>query len=47
MPFQGETFAPEEMEELFNAALDKNSKTIQYKTFVHLLTVEDDSIFKY
>ncbi len=44
---QGEPFTPEEMEELFNAALDANTKTIPYKNYVHLLTVEDDTIFKY
>ncbi len=44
---QGEQFSPEEMEELFNAALDANSKCVNYKNYVHLLTVDDDNIFKY
>ncbi len=35
------------MEEFFNAALDANSKTVQYKNYVHLLTVDEDNIFKY
>ena len=39
---QGEPFAPDEIEEFLNAAVDQKTKTIQYNNFVHFLTVEED-----
>jgi hypothetical protein len=39
---QGEPFSPDEMEEMLNAAVDPNSKTVQYKNFVHHLVIERD-----
>jgi hypothetical protein len=38
----GEAFSQEETEELLNAALDPTTKTIQYRTFLHYLTINDD-----
>ncbi len=39
----GEPFAPEETEELLNAALDPVTKTVQYKSFLHFLTINEDT----
>ena len=30
----------EEIDEMLNAAVDANTKTIPYRTFVHFLTIE-------
>jgi len=39
----GEPFAQEETEELLNAALDPTTKTIQYRSFLHYLTINEDT----
>ncbi len=38
----GEPFAQDEIEEMLNAALDPNTKTVIYKNFAHFLTVDED-----
>lgn len=42
--YRGEAFHPDEMEELFNAAVDTESKVVNYESFVHLLAIEDDNL---
>ncbi|XP_059087926.1 dynein regulatory complex protein 8-like isoform X2 [Tigriopus californicus] len=42
--YKGEVFQPDEMEELFNAAFDNQSKVVNYESFVHLLAIEDDNL---
>jgi len=44
--FKGEPFTPEEMEEMFNAvALAPGAKAVDYKKYIHLLTVDEDLLF--
>ena len=39
---QGEAFSANEIEEMLNAAIDPNTKTVVYKNFAHLLTIDED-----
>ena len=39
---QGEAFSANEIEEMLNAAVDPNTKTVVYKDFAHLLTIDED-----
>ena len=40
----GESFALEEVEKLLDLALDPTSKTVQYKSFLHYLTINKDAL---
>ena len=39
---QGEAFSAGEIEEMLSAAVDPNTKTVVYKNFAHLLTIDED-----
>ena len=39
---QGEAFSANEIEEMLNAAVDPNTKTVVYKDFAYLLTIDED-----
>ena len=39
---QGEAFSANEIEEMLSAAVDPTTKTVIYKKFAHLLTIDED-----
>ncbi len=38
----GEPFGQDEIEELLNASVNNETKTISYKTFLHYLTIDEE-----